>query len=964
VNAHFGHPEWLWLLPIAMAWILWWTWRSEVQISPRRRRIVCSIRMVIVAAMVFAVAEFKWWTPLERMTVFFVLDRSDSVPEHQQEAALEWINRLTGEKPPDDRAGVVVFGAEASIETSADATMDLRRIDAVVPTGQTDIGAAIRLAAAAFPAYGQRRMVLLSDGNENMGDALGAAVAAHHLGMNVHVVPLAGETKNDVSIQRMQVPTQLKRGQAFEARIFVHADQAGPAKVQLFCNEQFLGEQTVQLEAGKNLFTFPQSLNESGFYSYDVRLDAPGDAIPENNRAFAFTQVRGLPRVLIVSGDPAADAPLHAAFESPELQVTLTEVRGFPGSLAELQSYDALVLCNVPAGDLSREQQHRLLSAVRDFGMGFVCIGGDQSYAAGAYRGTPIAEVLPVEVELSSRKVLPPGALVLVIDKSGSMAGEKLEMARQGAMAAVQALAASDFVGIIAFDGAPYLVADIQPVGDRGEILRSLAGIRAGGGTSMYPPMNLAWKMLAGVRASYKHCLVLTDGQSTMGDFLGVTQAMVEDRVTVSTVGVGPDADAALLSTIARTGYGRFYAVSHPAGLPQVFIKETAVVLKSAISEEPFMPRLVASTEPVRGLGEFPRLLGHVVTESRARAETPLLTESGDPLLAHWQFGLGRSAAFTSDARSRWAKDWIGWNQYRRFWQQIVRWTLRRVDDADLAIELASERGTGRIVVEALDENGDYLNFLDLDAVVVAPGGTRETVALQQSGPGRYEAAFPLGERGAYLVNLLRKEGGQVRATQAAGISLSSSPEFEASGANLHLLGRIAEVTGGKVLDPSLPAANPFYDDRHKTWEPHDLWETLLQLALVLFVLDVGIRRLHPDPEQLQRFWQAVVGIGLVLRRTPATASASESLSALLARRDEVRAQEAATRVRMEQAPGVTAVPRTPQPQHETRSGTWPEVPNPAAEGSGEPSRSPSDPTSRLLEAKRRAQRKRSQSNR
>jgi len=723
---------------MALAWILWWTWGSQVQISPRRRWIVCGIRIVIVAAMVFAVAGFKWLTPVERMNVFFLLDRSDSVPGQQQDAALEWINRITREKPTDDRAGAVVFGAEASIETSADATMNLRRIEAVVPTGQTDLGAAIRLAAAAFPAYGQRRMVLLSDGNENLGDALGAAVSAHHLGINVDVVPLGGETKNDVSIQRFQVPAQVNRGQPFEARIFVHADQAGPAKVQLYGSEQYLGEQTVQLKAGKNLFSFPQSLNDSGFYSYDARIDAASDAIPENNRAFAFTQVRGLPRVLIVSGDPAADAPLHAALDSPELQVTLTGIRGFPGSLAELQSYDSIVLCNVPAAELNREQQHRLLSAVRDFGVGFVCIGGDQSYGAGAYRGTPLAELLPVEVELSSRKVLPPGALVLVIDKSGSMSGEKLEMARQGAMGALQALAASDYAGAIAFDAAPHVVADIQRVGERREILRNLAGISAGGGTSMYPPMVLAHKMLAGVRASYKHCLVLTDGQSATGDFAGITRDMIADGVTVSTIGIGPDADAALLSAIARIGHGRFYAVSHPADLPQIFIKETAVVLKSAISEEPFVPRWVSVTEPVRGLVDFPRLLGHVVTEPRTRAETPLQTDGGDPLLAHWQFGLGRTVAFTSDARSRWAKDWIGWDQYRRFWQQMVRWTLRRVDDADFAIELTSERGTGRVLVEALDEHGGFLNFLDLHAVVVGPGDTRETLQLRQIGPGRY----------------------------------------------------------------------------------------------------------------------------------------------------------------------------------------------------------------------------------
>jgi len=237
----------------------------------------------------------------------------------------------------------------------------------------------------------------------------------------------------------LELPSQVKQGQAFEAKAFIQADRSGPASLQLFCNDQLIGEQTIRLDQGKNLFTFPLDPEDPGFYAYELRVEATQDDIAQNNSAHGFADVRGVPKALIVSSDPGADALLARALRSSELNVTVRGVDGLPGSLAELQSYDSLVLYNVLAGDLAREQQRMIQNAVRDFGMGLVCIGGDQAYAAGAYRGTPLAEVLPVDVEISSKKALPPGALVLVIDKSGSMAGEKLMMAKQAAMAAVKA---------------------------------------------------------------------------------------------------------------------------------------------------------------------------------------------------------------------------------------------------------------------------------------------------------------------------------------------------------------------------------------------------------------------------------------------------------------------------------------------------------------------------------------------
>lgn len=953
MNFQFSHPHWLWLLLPAWGWIVWLARTSDVQIAPVRRWLACGTRLLVVTALLLALAGIQWQRPIEGMNVFFALDRSDSVPSVQQDRALDWLNHVVRDKPQADRAGAVVFAAEAAIEATPGFTFTLPDIQAVVPTERTDVGSAIRLATAAFPETGQRRIVLLSDGNENLDDAFSAAVSARASGVSLDVVALGAERENAVSVRRLELPSSVAKGQAFEVKVFVQASRAGPAKVQLFRDERYLGENTVQLEAGKNLFTFPQTLAEPGFYNYDVRVETPGDPLPQDNRAFGFAWVRGLPRVLIVSTEPEADQKLAEALRSSDLEVKLTDLKGFPASLAEINSYDSVFFCNVAAGDVSREQLRLLESAVRDFGVGFVCVGGPDTYAAGAYRGTTLETILPVDMELSSKKVLPPGALVLIIDRSGSMMGDKLDMARQAAMGAVQALSDNDYVGVIAFDGMPHVIVDLQKGTNRKQIISDISRIDCGGGTSMYPPMERAFEMLKNVKSSLKHCIILTDGVSTEGEFQELARKMAENRITVSTVGLGEDLNGQLLEEIATLGKGRFYAVPQPMTLPQIFIKETAIVLKAAINEEPFRPKLVSASEPVRGIagGAYPQLFGYVATEPKPRAEIPLVTEKGDPLLAHWQFGLGRTVAFTSDARNKWAHDWIGWPQYQQFWRQVAQWSLRRLTRADFVAEASIEGGAGRVSVEALDARGEFQNYLNLQAVVVGPSGVKQTVALKQSAPGQYEANFPAPQTGAYLLNVMQMENGQPVAQQIVGTSLAHSPELASSGPNLPLLKRLAEVTGGRVLDPSGPASNPFFHERVKTFQSQELWEWLVRFVVLAFVLDVGLRRVQLEAEDLQRWLAKLTAWLPFLARAKPVAETAPSLATLISRRNELREQQATLPAREVAMPpsSIASEIQMPFQSQQVVESEPPANESPAPEAGT---------TSRLLEAKRRAQRR------
>ena len=953
----FTNPEWLWLLPPTVLWVCWLTWRSDASIGPVRRWVVGVLRLVITVSLALALAGLQSLETRDGLNVMFLLDRSRSVSQNQQESARLWVNEIVKQKRPEDRAGLLVFGGDAGIEQLTRERLELGKIQTVVNIENTDISAAVRLGTAAFPEHGQKRLVLLSDGNETLGDAVSAVAGAQSLEVSVDAVPFEMQRINDVFLQRLALPNHVKEGTAFETKIFVESDQAAAATLQLTRNGQLLGTQEVELQAGKNLLVFPQQLPVSGFYAYEVTVAAENDRVAQNNRAINFVTVRGDPRVLIVSDNPELDRNLAAALETSQLRVELTGLAGFPQSLAQMQSYDAIFLSNISAGDLSNESMRQLESAVRDFGVGLVCIGGDQAFAAGAYRGTPLERVLPLDMELSSKKVMPSGALAMLMH--GMEFNNGNQIARHIAAGVLDAMGPQDYIGIVLWDGKErWLFPMTQIRTKRGELRNAIIGMNQGDLPSFNNIMNLAYQGLKATPANLRHLIVFSDGDPAPPS-AQLMNDIVASRITVSTVLIAGHGGPETMQWMAEQGNGRFYDVRSPDQLPQVFIKETAVVLKSAISEQPFVPRRVASSELLRGLENvtFPRLLGHVATVPKARADLPLMTEGEDPLLAHWQFGLGRSVAFTSDARGKWAAEWLAWPHYRQFWSQIAQWALRRLDNTDFSTETIIEGGVGLIAVEAVDEQGEFRNFLELDARVVSPEGESRTVKLRQMAPGRYEAKFAALEVGAYTVNLMQLENGEIVGTQMTGASVNYSPEFASSETDYGLLRQLTEISAGKLHAALDGAADPFAHGRRQTYQPHDLWEWLLKLAIVLFVLDVALRRVQLDREDLKWGWKWFVR--RISFRRPVAAESDASLVSLLKSRDAVRARQSRKVSELKELDTLQTVPARPKAPAGTAKSAV-KLAGPATERRPKPPEPTEQTTAgRLLAAKRKVQRKR-----
>jgi hypothetical protein len=396
---------------------------------------------------------------------------------------------------------------------------------------------------------------------------------------------------------------------------------------------------------------------------------------------------------------------------------------------------------------------------------------------------------------------------------------------------------------VIAFDGASYWVSEIHAASDKGYVIDRIATIEASGGTNIYPAMQDAYLALQSTVAKLKHVILLTDGHSQPGDFEGIASQMASARMTVSTVAVGQGADQRLLENIARIGGGRFYSCDDPHAVPQIFAKETVTASKSALDERPFVPQVIRPSQVLDGVdvAAAPFLLGYVVTRPKPTSEFILASESGEPLLVWWRYGLGMTVAFTSDAKSRWAAEWLAWPDFGPFWAQIVRHAMRKSEAKGVFVGLEREGREVRIVLDAVDPAGRYLNQAETSLTVIQPSLGSRTLSMDQTAPGRYASQFETDRHGTYHLELSQKTQGSVTFRQTRGLVVGYADELRLRPTDETLLRHVAQSSGGRY-NPSPEAVFDAGDRSTTRAEP--LWPYLLMGTAGLFLLDVALRRI------------------------------------------------------------------------------------------------------------------------
>ncbi len=838
---------------LAVLPLLLWAASGSLTDLPLGQRIL-SLLLRVTLALVIALALARTSTVHDatRVSAVFMVDVSDSVTDQDLGRAAAVI-RDTRASDPDADVRLLTFARrtrQVELPERIEALPELARHAG--GGSETDAQAALQMAYGLFPPGHLRRAALLSDGRETRGELLREAQRARRFGVRLFAQPLTEGSPREIAVRELELPRQIEVGESFEVRAHVFSSRAGRAKLRLYQGPVLNGLDSVrevELAQGDNELAFKSIVRTAGEVAYRLTLEPlSDDRFSENNGASATAVVPGRPTVLIVEEKPAHARHLASALNSADFEVEVRPATALPRSLAEITRYDFVILSDVAASRVVGQPMEVIERYVRDVGGGFMMAGGEQSFGLGGYQGTRMESLLPVRMDSERRKDEHSLALALVIDTSGSMSGIKIELAKEAARAAAELLGADDSLAVIGFSGQPERKVRMQSARNRLRIGQNISRLRAQGGTAIFPALDMAFQDLLSTRARIKHVILLTDGQTQEGGIPELVQAMGAERITVSTVGLGGDVNRRLLQEAANLGGGRAYFTSDPHNVPRIFTRETTTVGRSSAVEDLIQPLPAEPADFMKGidLRRAPYLRGYVATQVKPRpAQVIIRSELGEPLLARWRVGLGWSMAWTSDIKHRWSVDWLRWRELPRFWGQLVREHMRRKRHQELPLGVSLSRGVATVTVDALGPDDRFHNGLESELRIEGPldSGARtvETRILRQVAPGRYEARVPLERHGTFALSAVHRDGDRVIARSHGQLSHPYSPEYAALAADVRLLDLASTATGGgrlrpgELLDPG--------DEEISAREP--LWPRLLMLALMLFLIDLALRRVR-----------------------------------------------------------------------------------------------------------------------
>ncbi len=845
-------------------------------------------RVLVIACLVLSLAGLQGVRLSDRLSVLFLVDRSRSIPGASTDEAFEFIQSAAAAlRPEKDQLGVVAFDGRAAVEQLPMPALAIQYVSSPGAPDQTNLAAALRMGAALFSGDVMRRVVLVSDGNENVDDALVEAEQFAAMGVPVDVLPIRYEHRDEVVFERLSAPPMANTGEPIKLQIVLRATQPSSGRVLLYEGDELIDLDRrgagagfpVKLSAGYNRLELTVPANVAKVYRFRAVYepdDGAQDSIAANNEGQAFTVVSGQGRVLILTqgdtdetqDDLESARILAHALESERIVADVVIAGAQPLDAVTLLNYSLVVLSNVPAYQVGEQEREALAAYVRELGGGLVMIGGDESFGAGGWMDTPVEEVMPVSFDVKSKKQIPKGALVLVMHASEVPQGNSI--GERAAIAAVKTLSSRDLIGVLSWEftgnDLSNWVVPLQAVGDKGAIIQQIRRMSMGDLPDFDPLVRSGATALANrPDAATKHMIVVSDfdPQAPRPDTM---QALKDAGVTVSTVAIGFGGhfvDTAKANWIAAQTGGKFHTTQDYSKVPQIFIKETRMVRRSLINENPFTPgRAPAISSVLENVGQegFPPLGGYVLTTIKPLAQMPLARASVegdiDPVLAHWQAGLGKSVAFTSGMWTRWGADWAGWSGFSKLWSQIVRWASRPAASTQFDVAATVQGGRGRIQLDAVGTELAETSFTHLTGAILGPDQKPIPLMLSQTGPGRFSGEFDARLPGSYVFSLnydYTQGAESKRGSVQTGVSVAYSPEYAQLAASESKLSEIAQRTRGRVLAAG-DAASVF--DRiglapAETRRP--LWEELLRLTLLLFLLDVAIRRIAIHPLELLR---------------------------------------------------------------------------------------------------------------
>jgi uncharacterized membrane protein len=947
----FTRPNAFGLIAVSV-WLWWLHLAGYSGLSRQRAMLSLWVRFTLAAVFVMVLAEPRAVKTRDVISVVYALDVSDSIGDASVDAALEFVAKQVQEKPEQDEAGLVVFGGTAAVELPPRTSFPFEGVVASrVQRDATNIEQSLSLAAAMLPEENRGRIVLISDGTSTGGNLTQLTDELKSRGVTVDVLPIEYQYDREVWIERLELPQYIKLGQDYAVTAILSSLQPGSGKFILRENGEVITEETVVFNAGKNQYQVPIRLPRAGYYEYQATIEvAPGqDNLRQNNTVLNFLFVDGEGKVLVVT-DPAgderdADALVKAIEETDRLVERVTAFE-FPHDTLSLMPYDCVVWVNTPSDSFDEAQMDAIHDAVRDLGTGFLMVGGPNSFGPGGYHRTSVEKALPVSMDVSQKKVLPKGALVVVLHTcefpEGNTWGKRITKQ------AIKVLTGQDEVGVLVYGNGEEWLFKLTPAADYDKMVPKINNAQIGDMPSFAPTMQMALTELKKSDAAAKHVIIISDGDPSP-PAPAVLAEFKKQQITISTVAVFPHGgvEISTLRYIATSTGGRYYFPSDPNILPSIFIKEAKTLKRTMIQEKEIFPQPGIISPILKGVESIAALDGYVLTSLKPGAEAILETPPGeeegqdevDPILARWRYGLGSSAAFTSDLSTRWGKNWLGWDKFKPIVKQLMTDISRVREPGRLRLWTYASGGDGVVMVE--DFNPDY-SFLEIAAVINGPDDLSETIPLRQVTPRRYQARVPLWGQGRYQV-IIRGQGDGRDEVKAGGFIVPYSPEYLRFRSNPVILEEIREKTGGELLTADT-TAETIFGRRDPKQSSSPIFDWFLIALAILIPLDVAIRRIQID-------WYVVSSL---FQRKQQAGPATATMGTLLQRKQDIGSRLDAARSGVDRTAARKASrPATPIPG--TTAGSS-KAKKPAAAKSAPTPAASGSTTGKLLAMKRKRQ--------
>ncbi len=843
------------LWPLNLFVFIPWLWRQYF-CGPRGVRAVVGFasRLLLFGTAILCLCEPRAVRSDDRLTVMFAVDHSSSITRQASDEIMSWVVAAAATKPERDEVGLLFFGQDAFVELPPAATLPFEAVNVDVGRDGTDVSSALSLGAAMLPEGNAGRIVLVSDGVDTEGDLSSVLDDLKARGVPVDVVPVQYTFESEVWIERLELPTFAEIGRPYEATVIVSSLKKGDGSLRLTQNGKVVFEDQVQLDAGKNRFAIGVQVDTAGYFRFEVEIatDEALDSWKRNNRAMASVHVRGRGSILIVTGsatDERAVSAIRRSLEATERQVVVEPSFAVPRTAQAILPYDCVVLVDVPRAELDEVQIDALYEAVFEDACGFLMVGGPNSYGPGGYGGSKIEQLLPVSMDLTEKKVMPKGALAIVLHtcefNQGNTWGKNITKR------AIKVLDPRDEVGVLAYDyqGADTWVFDMAPVAEYDRMARLINGAQIGDMPGFQLTMQMGLKGLLASDASVRHMIIISDGDPSPPT-PKLLQRFVDNRVSVSTVAVFPHGgqDVGVMQQLSKATGGSYYKPNNPNKLPAIFVKEATRLRRSSILLRAFTPVSVEPSPILKGVDSLPQLDGYVLTTARPEATLVLAHEYEnegsveiDPILSTWRYGVGASAAFTSDLAPKWCGEWVEWSGYRAIVSQMVTEISRQQSSSNLRAKAYAAGSEGVIVVEDWSSESRLLDLL----VEVDGPEQDDAVVMRQVGARRYVGRFPLTGRGEYELRVVGGDGERERAH--AGFAVMYSSEFMRFRSDPIELERIAERTEGRRLTGSEKGVELFTPDRSLVRTSRSIVDWVLTLLVLWLLLDVAFRRVQID---------------------------------------------------------------------------------------------------------------------